>query len=67
MPAPHAFGEWDDVTTRLDPRNRPSMAAFAQNRARKLEPRPVSNLEDTVKIEGDLEAHFADEIARSKR
>ncbi len=64
--APPSLGEWDDVTTRLDPRNRPSMAAFAQNRARKVEPRPVSNLEDTVKIEGDLEAHFAEEIARSK-
>jgi serine/threonine protein kinase len=66
VPAAGSFGEWDDVTTRLDPRNRPSMASFAQNRARKIEPRPVSNLEDTVKIEGDLEAHFADEIARSK-
>ncbi len=58
--------DWDDVTTRLDPKNRPSFAHFAQNRARKSEPRAASNLEDTVKIEGDLEAHFADEIARSK-
>jgi serine/threonine protein kinase len=58
--------DWDDVTTRLDPKYRPSFAQFAQNRARKPEPRPASNLEDTVKIEGDLEAHFADEIARSK-
>ena len=49
--------DWEDETTR-----RPLEAAAAIRRTKSSKPKirlPSPSIEDTVKIEGDVEAHFA--------
>jgi hypothetical protein len=75
MPSPST--DWDDVTTRLDPRRQlPPIPPPSSDKSRQPAPKPpmknppkpsLTNFEDTVKIEGDLEAHFAEEIAKSRK
>jgi eukaryotic-like serine/threonine-protein kinase len=50
---------WDDETRRV-PKNEMMRAAAKATRPKAAPPRPPPNIEDTVKIEGDIEAHFAE-------
>ena len=54
-----AHQTWDDETRQMPPRPAELMRAAVRAKQKVAPPRPMPGIEDTVKIEGDIEAHFA--------